>query len=673
MALDKLRSLRDRASTSLSADPTSTEESPSAPILRAFGDTSRVERDPPKDKMEKYWRTFETVPIVRQPIRDFAAEVIEPGWRIEADSDETQKQLEEWAASCAIVAGQPDKNIRHLLKDAIIQREVRGTTLIEHVPDDQGNPLQYLKLINPETVSFKTYPNQSLLPEPDAQYDGAERFEDTDGQIKTAAYVQWDSDANFDATERDEIYFTKEQITKLTRDADVGDIFGTSRVEAVYEVIEGLVQKIQDNNQAIAAKAYPVWLFFGGTEDFPWPDDELKDFTKKHEPEEFEPGMKQAVAGDLDVEVISGEVAEIIEYLEFDIDWIMSAMPMPKYELGSFEENINQFVSEQQEKRVEKQIREARNELESEMIEIFRKKAELEDLDDSGLKFKLEPKESDSPILDDELDMDRLDSYASAIALLSANAPQTLLSDEEIRQLILQLPEDPDEADDAANQLLENEELSRDAKRLVSQAVGDDAEGFNPVDAEQLAEPDSEDLVSINDDDYGLVVEKMTSSFGWPDPNDDDETIQVEASAEMPAFIVARTAGGSKVYRESELEVVDDWGTVEDGDRPDDDGDPKALADEADTQSWYGNEDVMLELWRGETLANIPGVDDPEVGFSDLPNGWDRISVLKAWQSLGMSFTTCVTKMTGDVRSPKRWCAAMKDEVLGTERWRNRF
>lgn len=74
----------------------------------------------------------------------------------------------------------------------------------------------------------------------------------------------------------------------------------------------------------------------------------------------------------------------------------------------------------------------------------------------------------------------------------------------------------------------------------------------------------------------------------------------------------------------------------------------------------------------GEPLfANVPGVDDPETGFKPgEPDGWDRSSVVDAWTSLGGSFTTCVAEMTGDVRSPEAFCAALKDEFLGTENWR---
>lgn len=70
----------------------------------------------------------------------------------------------------------------------------------------------------------------------------------------------------------------------------------------------------------------------------------------------------------------------------------------------------------------------------------------------------------------------------------------------------------------------------------------------------------------------------------------------------------------------------------------------------------------------GELVA-----EDPEVGFETLPDGWDRQSVLDAWTSLGGSFTSCKRDMMADGKTERfadRFCAALKDEVLQTEEWR---
>jgi len=71
---------------------------------------------------------------------------------------------------------------------------------------------------------------------------------------------------------------------------------------------------------------------------------------------------------------------------------------------------------------------------------------------------------------------------------------------------------------------------------------------------------------------------------------------------------------------------------------------------------------------------NIPGADDPHVGFDSLPDGWDRSTVLEVWTKVGGSFTSCKAKFMGEEgwsdRKSDRFCAALKDEVRQSEEWR---
>jgi len=82
-----------------------------------------------------------------------------------------------------------------------------------------------------------------------------------------------------------------------------------------------------------------------------------------------------------------------------------------------------------------------------------------------------------------------------------------------------------------------------------------------------------------------------------------------------------------------------------------------------------------LSEYSYEELLNIPGVDDPEVGFASDPRGWTRKSYLQAWATVGGTWRSCYARMLRHFgsRMAKRWCAALKDEVLGTEKWRSRF
>jgi PBSX family phage portal protein len=180
------------------------------------------------------------------------------------------------------------------------------------------------------------------------------------------------------------------------------------------------------------------------------------------------------------------------------------------------------------------------------------------------------------------------------------------------------------------------------------------------------------DTVEYRDGQQGMVVEVWTSgTVSWPVGEEDSE--DVETDTDDPLYLVVRATGGSELFNESELAETDDFLSDATG------GDPGALAEDGETAKLYDAVEDPSDPAEWDTAKavihklNLPGVDDPEVGFSSLPNGWTRLSVLKAWRSLGMSFTSCVADMQGEIRSPKRWCAAMKDEVLMTERWRGRF
>ena len=185
---------------------------------------------------------------------------------------------------------------------------------------------------------------------------------------------------------------------------------------------------------------------------------------------------------------------------------------------------------------------------------------------------------------------------------------------------------------------------------------------------------------------------------------------EIEASPENPVYIVALQDGGSVAVTADEIEGdaslegdegedIEDWTEVTgEGGEADlapvyqyCDGDPHSRAVLEDAKRKYIHENYASELAEYvndhdatlatleempvEELVNIRGVDDPHVGFDELPPGWNRKSVLQAWASLGGMWRTCFARM---VRSfgpnfAKRWCAALKDEVLRTEEWRGKF
>ncbi|ELY27786.1 hypothetical protein C500_14096 [Natrialba magadii ATCC 43099] len=143
----------------------------------------------------------------------------------------------------------------------------------------------------------------------------------------------------------------------------------------------------------------------------------------------------------------------------------------------------------------------------------------------------------------------------------------------------------------------------------------------------------------------------LTSEFEFPtgEGEDDENVTAVDASDAQPAYVVGLGPEtiGSAVYRASVLETSD-------------------LEDDDATQSTAGD---------GDAEALTPIVNDDVTGLDDLPEGWDRDSVLEFWSSIGGSWESCVEEMTDELGEDraKANCSAMKDEVMRTQRWRNRF
>jgi hypothetical protein len=377
-----------------------TTEGPFQPFTFQGSDFDRTEPD--KDEMRKYFRHFETTPFVRKSITSFARQVMEPGYYVEARdgadiSDEMIGDLEHWMTQSAIIEGEFGQDFRQLAKKAIVQQEVRGTSFIEIAPyNDDPDMIAGLKLINAETMEAVTRPGQSILLQPEdvdkfesapaAESGGAAAYLQDLGETETffgTPVSGHDRGIDNDRDDDFKVGFREDEIIKLARDADAGEIFGTSRLEAVSDRIEGLRQKLSDNDKAIASKAYPLWLFMFGSEESPWQASDINQFMEAHEMENFNPGMKQGVRGDVSVETLSGDVAEISEALSFDIEWIMSIMPIPKFAIGAFSSGgVGQFGGVEQQQQTQRQIKDTRREIEEKFTPVLRQVAMQNGLDE---------------------------------------------------------------------------------------------------------------------------------------------------------------------------------------------------------------------------------------------------------------------------------------------------
>jgi len=399
----EVASLQDEGATN--KNPRSEDKFASSPFS---SDSSPDSIEPPKDQYRRYWRQFETTPIIREPITSYAREVIQPGYRVESpDLDEEQlKKLVNWLRSSAIISGLTDENMSELIKKAVVQIEVKGTVFIEKVyAKEDSEKLLGFKFIPAETMEINKRPNQNMVLQPgdEKEFDDVPTTEDG----VAAAYTQTRPSRSAyggggAGSGSEEINFTKDEVLKITRDEDTGEALGTSRLESVSQRIEGLKKKLRDNDEAISSKAYPLWLFMFGSEEAPWDRNDIDSFMQAHEMDNFHPGMKQGVRGDVDVETISGEVADIAEYLEFDLNWILSAMPKAKYTLGAYEASINQFVTQSQERDTQRQIEERRREFESKLSPVVQQKAEqmfgLSEEEARNLRFRVgAPEEDEMP------------------------------------------------------------------------------------------------------------------------------------------------------------------------------------------------------------------------------------------------------------------------------------
>lgn len=216
-------------------------------------------------------------------------------------------------------------------------------------------------------------------------------------------------------------------------------------------------------------------------------------------------------------------------------------------------------------------------------------------------------------------------------------------------------------------------------------------------------------IAAFAEEDFSYPVGSADRVDRIEEEDADIEMETIEASEDNPVYIVALQEGGSAAVTEDEIEsdaaLEDDEGEdIEDFTEVTEEGgeadlapvyaycdDPSSRSELEDAKRQYIHENYVAELGAYvddheatlatleempvEELVNIPGVDDPHVGFDELPPGWTRKSVLQAWASLGGMWRTCFARMVRSMGTnfAKRWCSALKDELLRTEEWRGKF
>lgn len=343
----------------------------------------------PEDDIEKYYEEYKNNSIIETQIDNLALEVFEPGYWVTADSDETETEIEEFLKNVGIVGSKTHVPFDQFGQFMLRQHEVRGTFEAEKVTDDDGRHLA-LNPLNPSTMEIYTKPGTNVLlpPDYDADENATISVKDTPGG-EVAAFVQFDT--QFSRWEhRNELRFTKDQVIHWPRNPDIGEQFGHSRIEPVLERSRALREKMQDNDLAIAMKAWPMVLFQLGSEDRPWTRDEMEEFMANYQEQNLGPGMYQGVPGDVEVEEFAGETADISEHVTSDVDMIVSGMPGPKHTLGSFASgDENAALAGAYERQFRKIVRAKRREIEGIMTPYLKEVAESWGYDPSGLELRI--------------------------------------------------------------------------------------------------------------------------------------------------------------------------------------------------------------------------------------------------------------------------------------------
>lgn len=419
----------------------------------------------PKDLADDY-EFYRETPFINAALHQFASDVVESGYRVEADSDETADWFnDEFLEQAGVVAGERNQDFALTLYQSVIQHEAAGNILVEKVkqnPNESDPTYTGFMHIRPESVKLVTEENRPLLIDPDAT--------DRDEVVLTkrgeaAAYLQYHEGSLLGQRDyysgRDVVPLSTNDVIKVARAPVPGEVWGDSVLHSVRDLVRGLKQILRDNEQAIQSKAYGIWSVafesevrtFDGYHEpelVEWDGDAQSDFLNNQIGSEMGPGDIVGHDGNISFEKFEGEVAdELLDVIELYVKLIVTALPTPLYAVG-LESNINQFVTAEQETRYDKRVRDLRQDLEQAFTPALKEIAEQQGYSPEGLQLRLEPEEDESPIhaLDDGA-MDRLSTFTTALKNVYGNGGATSYLDEEaLAELVLQLPADAIAEDD---------------------------------------------------------------------------------------------------------------------------------------------------------------------------------------------------------------------------------
>jgi hypothetical protein len=232
----------------------------------------RIDEVPAPETLADEYRYYRETPFINAALRQFGADVVEPGARVDADSEGTEEWFnDEFLPQAGVVAGEPNQPFRQILFQAAIQHEAAGNILVEKVkanPREQNPTYTGFMNIRPESVELVTQPNRPILLDADASIEDSDV--PTTPRGEPAAYLQYHDDSILGRrgryTDRDVVALSTNDVIKVARNPVPGAIWGESVIHPVADLVRGLKQILRDNEQAIQTKAYGIWSVAFGRE-----------------------------------------------------------------------------------------------------------------------------------------------------------------------------------------------------------------------------------------------------------------------------------------------------------------------------------------------------------------------------------------------------------------------
>ncbi len=642
------------AGTDGEADPQARDER-----RDAWGTTLDVDRQlPERGDIDDWTEEYEENVLIRKPTQTFTSDVLEPGYRAvvgdkEDDEDPPKvtgyvddefnglrldEALEKWLSQAGIVDGEYNKDFTDVLdkhlKDKLARR---GTAMVEVAYDnpEEKNRIMGLRPFKVETVTAYTLEGKSILLRPDDSAEEVAIEADRTGRIgegtrdnlpktradETACYVQYDD--IFGTREDDEVRLSQTDVVKDAYDADTGEVFGLPDTASVYDRAKSIREQYKDLDQALKAVAYSHFIATVDTDS----EKEAKKLLSGFDPSN--PEKVNVINYSAEVDHYSGEIPEIDDTLKQEIEYILSAFPVPLYRIG-FETGINRDVTSEQGDDYQRELSDWRDNLEKTYKSVIQRKAdEFMGGDAPDASLEIRPEKDENPLHDEEFDASEFQTTMQGLKQAGVILPSDV-----IVETFLGL--DPDEVlEDMGETMDEADPAVREGFRqqnALPENGSDSLEGAEPSSDAELGSRYSEGDFVNTPDGKGLVSAVVNEG-----------TVDGMDAEKSPVYVVAYLdEADHDFYRAGDLESAESPDVEVD--------DPEAKLAEFDIES-----------------ALLSGFDyPPSWDKSDTPN---RVILLDAWSSMNGQFDCGGGCCMGEIGS-ERICASIKDKVLGTESWR---